>query len=125
MNGAKERKLIWMGDSLDELRSFPDGVKNDIGFALSEVQLGGTPHRARMLHGMGSGVWEIRDDNRGDTYRAAYVVRFEEAVYVLHAFQKKSHAGGAMPREVEKLIRARIGELEAEKLAKARQKKKS
>ena len=125
MSDATERQLIWMGNSQNDLREFPEDVKDEIGFALHEAQFGRTPHRARMLHGMGSGVWEIRDDYRGDTFRAAYVVRFEDAVYVLHAFQKKAHSGGEMPREVENLLRSRLQELEAKKAQEAKQKKRT
>ena len=72
-------------------------MRQEIGQALFEVQLGLHPKRAKPLKGFGSGVLEIRDNHDGDTYRAVYTVRFDEAVYVLHVFQKKSTSGIATP----------------------------
>lgn len=71
---------------------------------------------AKTLKGFGGGsVIELRDSNDGDTYRAVYTIRFEEAVYVLHAFQKKSKAGSkTAPADIE-LIEKRLGALQAER----------
>ena len=59
-----------------------------IGFALSAAQFGGKHADAKPWKGDGSGVFEVVEDHRGDTFRAVYTARFEEAVYVLHVFQK-------------------------------------
>lgn len=64
----------------------PKAVKDEIGTALGVAQFGGTHPSAKPWKGQGSGVFEIVDDHRGDTYRAVYTVRFEDVVYVLHAF---------------------------------------
>jgi len=64
-----------------------------MGFALGVVQLGCTPPQAKPWKGEGPGVLELVENNRGDTFRAAYTVRFAKAVYVLHCFQKKSPSG--------------------------------
>ena len=64
-----------------------------MGVALSVAQFGGKHPKAKPWKGEGSGVLEIVGDHRGDTYRAVYTIRFEKAVYVLHAFQKKSTKG--------------------------------
>jgi len=119
-----ERELRWQGASLEDLREFPDEVRDAMGFALSEVQFGRTPLAARMLHGLGSGVWEIRDSFQSDTFRAVYAVRFEDAVYVLHCFQKKSHRGSETPREDRAIIEARLREVEAAQRERARQRKR-
>ncbi len=74
------------------------------------MQLGLHPKRAKPLKGFGSGVLEIRDNFDSDTYRAIYTVRFEEAVYVLHVFQKKSPSGIATPQRHLDLIRQRLRE---------------
>jgi phage-related protein len=98
-----------MGSSLGDLRAFPEDVQDVIGRALLLVQRGGKPHNAKPLQGFGGGsVLEIADDFDGDTYRAVYTVRFAEAIYVLHAFQKKSKHGIATPRGELDLIRRRL-----------------
>lgn len=93
------RDLIWMGSSLDDLSAFPADVKRTFGFALREVQKGTTPAVAKPLRQFGVGVYELRDAYEGDAFRVVYAVKLEKAVYVLHAFKKKSKSGIAMPRE--------------------------
>jgi phage-related protein len=88
-----EKPLFWIGSAKTDLLEFPEAVKNEIGVALSVAQFGGKHPKAKPWKGQGSGVLEIVEDHRGDTYRAVYTVRFERAVYVLHAFQKKSPKG--------------------------------
>jgi len=88
-----EKPLFWVGSSKDDLLEFPGAVKDEIGNALSVAQFGGKHPNAKPWRGEGPGVFEIVEDHRGDTYRAVYTVKFEQAVYVLHAFQKKSPKG--------------------------------
>lgn len=90
---SAERPLHWVGSSKKDLLSFPEEVVDDIGYALGAVQLGGTLPSAKPWKAEGTGVFEIVADFRGATYRAVYTVRFKEAVYVLHCFQKKSPSG--------------------------------
>lgn len=114
------KPLIWVGSSLRDMRSFPAAVRRDLGFALFAAQQGETDPAARPMRGFGgSSVVEIVSDLRGDTWRAVYTVRFEEAVYVLHAFQKKSKHGVATPKQDIALIRSRLAE--AERLHRERQ----
>jgi phage-related protein len=75
------------------LLEFPEGGKDEMGVALSVAQFGGKHPSAKPWKGEGSGVLEIVEDHRGDTYRAVYTVKFANAAYVLHAFQKKSPKG--------------------------------
>lgn len=93
--GLRRRTLFWVGTSKDDLGGFPDEVKREMGYALHQAQVGGKSPKAKPLKGMksGAGVLEIVDDYDGDTFRAVYTVRLESGVYVLHAFQKKSHQG--------------------------------
>jgi phage-related protein len=79
-----------VGSAKADLLTFRDQVKDDIGNALSVAQFGGKHPSAKPWKGESPGVLEIVEDHRGDTYRAVYTVRFEDSVYVLHAFQKKS-----------------------------------
>ena len=79
-----------------------------MGVALFIVQLGRTPESAKPWKGLGSGVYELVEDHRGDTFRAVYTVRFGDAVHVLHAFQKKSRSGIATPRPDVELVGKRL-----------------
>jgi len=84
-------------------------VKQRIGGALWDAQIGRKAPYAKPLRGFGgAGVLEIVDDFDGDTYRAVYTVRFATAVYVLHAFQKKSKRGIATPKTELDLINLRL-----------------
>ena len=88
-----EKPVHWVGSSKRDLLSFPKQVVSDMGYALGVVQLGGKPPEAKPWKGQGSSVFELVERHEGDAYRAVYTVRFEAAIYVLHAFQKKSPKG--------------------------------
>lgn len=88
-----EEPLFWIASARSDLLEFPDAVKDEIGVALSVAQFGGKHPKAKSWKGEGTGVLEIVEDHRGATYRAVYTVKFENAAYVLHAFQKKSPKG--------------------------------
>jgi phage-related protein len=105
---AGEKPLFWVGSARDDLLEFPDEVKDHIGIALSVAQFGGIHPSAKPWKGEGPGVFEIVEDHRGDAYRALYTVRFEDAVYVLHAFQKKSPRGIRTARKDVDLIARRL-----------------
>jgi phage-related protein len=100
--------IVWMGDSLDAIREFPDSVRQEMGFALYQAQRGGRHLNAKPLKGFGTGVLEVISDHRGNTYRAVYTVRLAGRVYVLHAFQKKSKRGIRTPRGELELVRQRL-----------------
>jgi phage-related protein len=103
------KPCLFIGASRRELKSLPDQVQDEIGYALYEAQCGGEPVSAKVLKGFGGrGVLEIVEDFDGDTYRAVYTVRFSAAVYVLRAFQKKSKRGIATPKAEIELIKARL-----------------
>jgi phage-related protein/predicted XRE-type DNA-binding protein len=103
------QELYWVGNSREIVRSFPPEVRRVIGRALDLAQRGGKDSNAKPLRGFGgAGVLEIVDDHDGDAYRAVYTVRFAQAVYMLHAFQKKSKRGIATPRQEIDLIRRRL-----------------
>ena len=92
----------------------PDEVQQGFGFALYQAQIGLLHPDAKPLKGFGSaGILEIVEDWRGNAYRAVYTVRFAQAVFVLHCFQKKSKRGIETPESEMNLIRARLKEAEA------------
>jgi phage-related protein len=103
-----EKPLLWMGSSKDDLLEFPEAVKDDIGTALSVAQFGGKHPNAKPWKGEGPGVLEVIGDYRSDTYRAVYTVRFADAVYVLHCFQKKSPKGRKTAQADIRLIAERL-----------------
>ena len=88
-----EKPLDWVGSSKKDFLGFPRPVKDEMGNALGLAQFGGKHPSAKPWKGQGSGIFEVVENHDGDTYRAVYTVRFEEVVYVLHAFQKKSPTG--------------------------------
>jgi phage-related protein len=106
--GADEKPLHWVGASKHDFLSFPDVVKDDMGNALGIAQFGGTAPTAKPWKGLGSGVLEIVESHEGNAYRAVYTVRFQKAVYVLHAFQKKSPSGIRTARRDVELVAQRL-----------------
>ncbi len=103
------KPVEWVGSSLDNLKEFPDDVRQTVGYALYLAQCGEKYPSAKPLKGFkGSGVLEVVEDFDGDTYRAVYTVKLAGVVYVLHAFQKKSKQGIATPKQDVELIKTRL-----------------
>lgn len=92
------------------MSGFPKVVKSQIGVALRLVQNGETPLIAKPLKSLGGGVFELRANDQGDTYRAVYAVKLKRAVYVLDCFKKKSKKGKAIPRHIVARIEQRLKE---------------
>jgi len=107
------RPLIWCGASKSEFMAFPPTVQREMGFALFLAQLGERHSTmAKTLGGFGGAtVIEVRESHDGSAYRAVYTVRYAAAVYVLHAFQKKSKRGIATPKAEIDLIEKRLKDL--------------
>lgn len=104
------KEIIWVGNSLKDLCDFPDDVKNEVGYALYEAQLGLKSLKAKPLPGIASGVMEIILDYDKSTFRAIYTVKISEVIYVLHCFQKKSKRGIATPKQELRLISKRLND---------------
>jgi phage-related protein len=84
------KKIFWVGSSYKDLLELPKDVRRTFGYALSLAQEGERYDLVKVLKGFGgAGVLEVIADNFGDTYRAVYTVKFSEAIFVLHCFQKK------------------------------------
>jgi phage-related protein len=103
-----EKPLYWIGSSLKDVARFPSEVQRTVGFALSAAQFGGKHPSAKPWRAEGPGILEVVKDHDGDTYRAIYTVRFSNAVYVLHAVQKKSPSGIATRQSDVDLVKARL-----------------
>lgn len=120
---GKEKPLEWIASSYKDLMALPPDVRRRFGYALSLAQMGDQDDAAKVLKGFGgAGVLEVIEDNVGGTYRAVYTVKFTEAVFVLHCFQKKSKSGIATPKTDMDIIRARlkVAEVMAQELQNAK-----
>jgi phage-related protein len=103
------KKLNFVGSSQENIKDFPEEVRADIGYALFVAQRGEKPEAAKPLRGFGgSGVLEIVENFDGNAYRAVYTVKFPNALYVLHCFQKKAKHGIKTPRQDIDLIEQRL-----------------
>jgi phage-related protein len=111
---AQPKPIFWVASSKKDLRALPRSVQDVFGYALHLAQTGRKHDQAKPLKGFGSaGVLEVVEDFRSDTYRAVYTVKFGDAVYVLHCFQKKSSHGIGTPKPDIDLIRERLKAAEA------------
>ena len=104
------KEIIFLGDSRETLRSFPEETRISMGYALRVAQEGGKASYAKPLKGLGGGatVIEICDDHDGDTYRVMYTVKIGSTLYVLHAFQKKSKKGAETPKAELEIVKLRL-----------------
>ncbi len=107
------RPLVWIGSSKDDISLLPVPVKVSFGFRLRQVQEGLKPLDTRALTQFGTGVLELRERYDTNAYRVIYVVTLRKAVYVLHAFNKKSKSGIGLPRPDADLIAARLRRAQA------------
>ena len=119
----KEKPLEWIASSHKDVMALPSDVRRRFGYALSLAQIGDQDDAAKVLKGFGgAGVLEVVEDDAGGTYRAVYTVKFAEAVFVLHCFQKKSKSGIATPKADMDIIlrRLTVAELLAQELRNAK-----
>jgi phage-related protein len=89
MVGTREKPITWIGSSREDLCQFPSEARRRAGFELPAVQRGDEPSDFKPMPVVGSGTYELRLQT-DDAYRVFYIAKFQEAVYVLHAFQKKT-----------------------------------
>lgn len=107
---AEEKEIRWVGSSYDDLLAFPAAARREAGFQLGRVQAGLPPDDWKPFDVVGAGVREIRIRDRAGTYRVIYVAKFEEAVYVLHCFQKKTRATAKREKEIARARYLAVGE---------------
>ncbi|MGH8686894.1 MAG: type II toxin-antitoxin system RelE/ParE family toxin [Burkholderiales bacterium] len=93
------KSTIWLGDSLDRVRRFPAPARRDLGYQLELVQAGKEPRDWKPIPSIGPGVSELRAQV-GGAFRVIYLTRMHDAVYVLHAFQKKTRKTGRLDLEL-------------------------
>ncbi|HLB07469.1 MAG TPA: type II toxin-antitoxin system RelE/ParE family toxin [Alphaproteobacteria bacterium] len=107
--GGEPKPIRWVGSSKKYLRRFPNAVRRHIGQALYAAQCGEEYPTVKVLKGFqGRSVLEVVAPGESGTYRVVYTVRFRDAIYILHAFQKKSTKGIATPKRDMDLIEQRL-----------------
>jgi phage-related protein len=116
------KRIEWMGSSKKDLLAMPEPVVNTFGYALGLAQNGLGYPDAKMLKGFKPAVVEVLEDYDSDTFRAVYTARFDDVVYVLHCFKKKSKKQSELPRPDKATIELRLKEVMA--IENARQKSK-
>lgn len=105
------RPVIWVASARKDFDAFPTAVKREVGYALYRAQIGERHTATKVLKGFGdAGVLEVVTAFDGEAYRTVHTLRFAKAIYVLHAFQKKSKAGAKTPKSDIDLIRKRLSD---------------
>lgn len=102
------KKIVWLGNSLENLQNFPEDVKDIVGYALHKSQDGLTPKNTKPLTGIKPTVMEIVVPYDGNAYRAVCTTKIGEVIYVLHCFQKNSTQGIKTPKPDIDLIEKRL-----------------
>jgi len=95
-----EKEIRWVGSSYDDLLAFPEEPRRTAGFQLGKVQAGLEPDDFKPFNDVGAGAREIRIREADGIYRVMYVAKFEEAVYVLHCFQKKTQTTSKQDKSI-------------------------
>ena len=120
-----EKPIDWRGSTYKDLLALPDKVRQTFGYALGMAQNGLVYPDAKTLSGYRPALIEVLEDDDGDTYRAVYTVHYEDVVYVLHCFKKKSTSGRSLPKRDKETIEARLAEVRKIEAEKARLRGKS
>ncbi len=95
-----EKQIRWVGSAYDDLLAFQRDARKEAGFQLGKVQAGLEPADSKPFDAVGAGAREIRIRDASGIYRVMYVAKFEEAIYVLHCFQKKTQATGKRDKRI-------------------------
>ena len=106
-----EKEIDWRGSSYKDLIRMPEEVRRTFGYALSLAQNGMRHPDTKQLTSFKPATIEILEDDDGDTYRAVYTAHYEDTVYVLHCFKKKSTQGSNLPKLDKDTIERRIAEV--------------
>ncbi|GLQ86939.1 type II toxin-antitoxin system RelE/ParE family toxin [Dyella flagellata] len=95
-----DKEIRWVGSAYDDLLAFPVEARRQAGFQLGKVQAGLEPEDWKPFDDIGAGTREIRLRDTGGAFRVMYVAKFEEAVYVLHCFQKKTQTTSRQDKHI-------------------------
>ena len=114
---GQEKEIRWVGSAYKDLLNFPDDARRQVGFQLGKVQAGLEPEDWKPFDDVGAGTREIRIRDASGAYRVMYIAKFEEAVYVLHCFQKKTQATSDQDKNIaEARYRAVVNAIKVRKL---------
>lgn len=119
-----DKKVDWQGSSKKDLLEMPEGVRQTFGFAIGCAQNSIPYEEAKLLKGYKPPLVELLEDDDGDTYRAVYTAHYEDVIYVLHCFKKKSTQGSKLPKRDKETIETRLAEVRRIEADKAKAKKK-
>ena len=100
MVASDDKEIRWLGSSYDDLCAFPPEARKEAGFQLGRVQAGLEPTDWKPFAEVGPGTKEIRTNDASGIFRVLYVAKFDEAVYVLHCFQKKTQATSKRDKDI-------------------------
>ena len=120
-----EKEIDWRGSSYRDLMEMPEGVRKTFGYALSLAQNGMHHPDTKQLTGFKPATIEILEDDDGDTYRGVYTAHYEDVVYVLHCFKKKSTRGRNLPKADKETIEGRLAEVRQIEAKKAKARKRT
>ncbi len=109
-NIIEEKKVTWLGTTKKDLMNLPTEVRGELGHHLYLAQINLVSINTSPLKDFSPTVFEIKERFDTNTYRLMYIAKFEESIYVLHVFMKKSHSGSKMDQRDENLIDARLRE---------------
>lgn len=84
------KEVLWLGDSKLVVSTFPNAIKEDLGFQLYELQKGNQPQKSRPMKSIGVGVFELKEQDYQGWYRVIYTLQIKNKIYVLHSFKKQS-----------------------------------
>jgi phage-related protein len=119
------KEIDWRGSSYRDLREMPEKVRKTFGQALRLAQNGLRHPDTKQLKGFRPALVEILEDDDGDTYRAIYTAHFNDVIYVIHCFKKKSTEGSNLPKADKRTIESRLADVRRIEAEKARARKKS
>jgi phage-related protein len=105
------RPISWVNGALRDYQAFPVAARSVADAMLTGLAEGDNPDGAKPLIGLGSGVWELVIRSRGEAYRVVYALQLADAIWIIHAFQKKSKSGIATPKQDIDLVRERLKRL--------------
>ncbi len=108
------RPISWIQAALKDFKRFPQAVQGAIRVALTVAAEGRKADIAKPMKGLGAGVFEVAARHPNGAYRAVYALQVGDAIWILHAFQKKATQGRKTPKREIELIRSRLGRLEKE-----------
>jgi phage-related protein len=96
------KEVLWLGNSKTAVSSFPNAIKEDLGFQLYELQKGKQPQKSRPMKSIGQGIFELKEQDHQGWYRVIYAIHIKNKIYILHCFKKQSAKTAKLDLELAK-----------------------